>query len=327
MSAALFVSQHRNSRDDLLYLLECSKLFTDLFVARNSDEALELLEEREIDVIFYDWLPPELGEINDLVGFTNDRDEWYDIPLIIFTPQLKKDFELLALQLGASDCFSYKISTRELSVRLYPHLNHKKRADSLREENCQLARMAITDRMTGLYNRSYFDLILEFESARCQRQQSVMTILVIGIDGLRQVVDQYGQAAADSLLRLVADVIHGTARQSDIACRYSHVDFALILPGTMAPDAFRLAERIRKQVSKRGPKPPLSSFQATVSVGISGGLIESGLDAPRLVEEAFCAIDTGVRNGANRTEIFCHSNLIRTSSGLLVDLDHPQGRA
>lgn len=327
MSASLIVSHHHESRNDLLQLVECTKLFPENHCVRNSADALNILEEQQINVIFYDWQPPELGELIELVGHINNRDEWYDIPLIVFTAQQKKDIELTALQLGASGCLGYGVSSKELAVRLYPHLSHKKRADSLRKENRQLAKLAITDRLTGLHNRSYFDLMLEFEGVRCRRKQSVISILVLAIDPFDLVVNQFGPAAGDNLLRLVADVIHGSIRQVDIACRFSHAEFAIILADTSSPDAYRLAERVRKEVFMRGPKPPLSSFQTTVSIGISGAMIESALDATRLVDEAFCAIEAGKRNGANRTEIFCHATLAKTTDGQLIDLDYPQGRA
>jgi len=327
MSAALIISHHHESRNHLLQLVECTKLFPEIHCVRNSKGALNILDEKQIDVIFYDWQPPELGEINELVGQINKRDDWYDIPLIVFTARKKKDVELLALQLGASDCFGYGVSSKELSVRTYPHLSHKKRTDSLREENRQLAKLAITDRLTGLYNRSYFDLMLEFEGARCRRQKNVLSIMLLAIDPFDMVVTRFGPAAGDNLLCLVAEVIHSSTRQVDIACRFSHAEFAIILADTSSPESYRLAERIRKEVVLRGPKPPLSSFQTTVSIGISGSLIESGLDATRLVAEAFCAIETGKRHGANRTEIFCQATRVKSTDGQLIDLDHPQGCA
>lgn len=327
MPASLIISEYPTSRDYLLELVDCAKLFPQVSCVRNSREALEVLREQPVQVIFFDWDARTKKEFKALAGELHNRDEWCDIPLIIFTTEGDKETELFALEHGASDCLRYGTTSRELAVRLSPHLNHKKRADALREENTQLAKLAISDRLTNLYNRSYFDLILEFEAVRSRRQGTKLSLLVVTIDRLSQLIERYGHSTGDSLLRLVGDVIDDTVRQSDIPCRFSHQEFAIILPDTGAPDAYTLAERIRKEVSRRGPKPPVNPFQLSVSIGISGTVVASAVDPARLIDEAFCAVGVGRRQGSNRTEIFCQTTQVRTLEGYSLDLDTPQGHA
>lgn len=327
MPTALLISNQPASRDYLLNLVECAKLFPQTACARDSQESLTVLREQEIDVIFYDWQPPDLSEVSDLVEHLHEHDEWFDIPLILFTPRQQTEAEVLALKHGACDCLGYSITAQQLAARLNPHLAHKKRADALREENSQLAKLAITDRLTGLHNRSYFDLIFDFEASRSQRQGTVLSLLVLAIDQYSTVVDQYGHGSGDNLLRMVSDVVHGTLRQSDIACRFSHQEFAVILPDTAVPAAYCLSERIRKEICRQGPKPPMAPFSITVSIGISGTVVASSIDPSRLVDEAFCAVEAGQRNGANRTEIFCHHGRTEAWEVHNLDLELPQGHA
>jgi len=324
---SMIISSLSSSRDYLLRLVDCTRIFSRILCVRNNQEAVKLLQTEEIDTIFLDWQPPEVEQLNSLAEVLGDREEWCDIPLLLFTPDPQRDAEILALQKGAGDCFDYGITARELGARLHHHLAHKQRTDELRAENSQLAKLAISDRLTGLYNRSYFDVVLEFEAARCQRHGSVLSLLIITIDSFNWLENNFGHRVGDSLLRLAGDVIQVTARKSDIPCRFNHQDFAIILPDTPTPDAFLLAERIRREIMINGPKKPLSHFTLSLSMGISGHAGNGIIDPRNLVDEAYCAVETGRRHGAGRTEIFHHDPQILTRNGHRLDIEHPQGHA
>lgn len=324
---SLIISALPASRDYLLRLVDCAQIFPRTLCVRDPDEALNLLEEDPVDIIFFDWEPPGLTDLDGLTEKLHSRDEWRDIPLILFTSDQRRDMEIKALQHGACDCLSYGITARELNARLSPHLSHKQRADTLREENNQLAKLAITDRLTGLYNRAYFDVVLEFETARNQRCGSVLSLLMITIDQFGWLDENYGHKASDSLLRMIGDIIHAETRHSDIPCRFNHQDFAIILPDTPTPEAYTLAEKIRREIAERGPKKPLSHFTLSISMGISGDTGQGDSKLYDLIDEAYCAVETGRRHGAGRTEIFCQNLEIFTPYGDRVDLEHPQGNA
>jgi len=324
---SMIISSLPSSRDYLLRLVDCAQLFPRIHCVRDPQEAENLLENEDIDVIFLDWQPPGMGNLNSVANMLRDRDEWCDIPLILFSADELSGMEINALQQGASDCLGYDITARELAARLHPHLSHKQRADTLRAENSQLTKLAISDRLTGLYNRSYLDVVLEFETARCQRHGAVLSLLMVTIDSFGWLENNYGHQAGDRLLRLAGDVIQSVARKGDIPCRFNHQDFAVILPDTSTPEAYRIAELIRKELAERGPKKPISQFTLSLSMGISGQAGEGMLDPPNLIDEAYCAVETGRRHGAGRTEIFHHNPQLLTPSGHRLDIDLPQGHA
>lgn len=324
---SLIISSLPSSRDYLLRLVDCSQLFPRILCAQNEQEAIELLKNEEIDVIFLDWQPPGVEGLSCLSGTLRDREEWCDIPLILFSPDQQRDAEILALQRGASDCLDYGITVRELSARLNPHMTHKHRADELRAENSQLAKLAISDRLTGLYNRSYFDVVLEFEGTRCQRNGSVLSLLMITIDDFSRLEMNFGHRAIDRLLRLAGDVIQVSADESCIPCRFNHQDFAVLLPDTPTPVAFQLAGQVRKEIMIQGPKKPVSHFSLSLSMGISCQTGKGLNDPMVLVDEAYCAVENARRQGLGRTEIFHHNPRIMTLTGQTLDLDQPQGHA
>jgi len=324
---AMIISPMPSSRDYLLRLVDCTRLFGHIICVCSEGEATQLLQNEDIDAIFLDWHPPELAGLTRLAEDLMEREDWCDIPLILFSPDQQQDVEIQALQKGASDCFDYGITARELGARMQHHLAHKQRTDTLRSENNQLAKLAISDRLTRLYNRSYFAVVLEFEATRCQRHGSVLSLLLITIDSFNWLENNYGHRAGENLVRLVADIIGGSTRKNDIPCRFNHQDFAVILPDTTTPDAYRLAEEIRREALARGPKKPLSHFNLSLSMGISGHSGRGRINAVRLIDEAYCAVETGRRLGAGRTEIFHHPEQSISLDVPRLEIERPQGHA
>ncbi|TYO96650.1 diguanylate cyclase (GGDEF)-like protein [Geothermobacter ehrlichii] len=324
---AVILSDRAASRDYLLRLLDCTGIFHQIHCAADLNGIEAILDEHAVDALFFDWQPPDPESIAELAACLDEQDDWRDIPLLVFTAETSRETAICAFLNGASDCLGYSIPAADLRARLYPHLNRKLRIDSLREENNQLARLAISDPLTGLYNRNYFDVALQFETARCQRNGSLLSLLVIVIDRFNWLHANFGYKAGDRVLGLVGGVIGDVVRRSDIPCRFNHQDFAVIMPETTAPEAYGLAERIRDELNHRQPRHPLDRFSVTLSMGISS-ISGAGTFAPaNLIEEAYCAVETGRRFGAGRTEIFSHNLEIFTEDGFRLDLEHPQGNA
>ncbi len=325
--AAAILSDRAASRDYLLRLLDCTGLFHQIHCAGSLNGIEAVLDEHPVDALFLDWQPPNPEPIADLADCLDNRDDWRDIPLLVFTAETKRETVICAFLSGASDCLGYGTPAADLRARLYPHINRKLRIDALREENNQLARLAISDPLTGLYNRNYFDVALQFETARCQRNGSLLSLLVIVIDRFGWLHTNFGYKAGDRVLGLVGSVIGDVVRRSDIPCRFNHQDFAVILPDTTAPEAYRLAERIRNELDRRQPHHPMDRFSVTLSMGISG-VAGAGSFAPiNLIDEAYCAVENSRRFGTGRTEIFNHNLEIISEEGSRPDLEHPQGNA
>ncbi len=327
--AALLVTDNGVSRAYLLRLLDATGLFQQIFCAAGMDETRRLLGEEEIDAIFFDWYAPcssgdTLQHLTDLMAET---ETWRDIPLLVLTTEVERELTLTAYLAGASDCLGYGIPPADLRARLFPHLSRKLRIDALREENDQLAKLAISDGLTGLYNRNYFDVALQFEISRCQRYSHPLSLLVVTIDRFAWLNDTFGFRNGDRVLTLVGDSIRDVVRETDIPCRFNHQDFVVILPETATPQAYSLAERLRSELEERQPNHPLSRFRISLSMGISGLCGVGSTNPSDLIEEAYCAVETGRRFGAGRTEIFSHNLEVVGENGQSLDLDHPVGNA
>ncbi len=136
----------------------------------------------------------------------------------------------------------------------------------------ELERLSITDKLTGLYNRRYFDDILEKEVLRARRLRHDLCLLFIDIDKFKNFNDTYGHAMGDKVLQRLGNLIKKHIRNGiDVPCRYGGEEFTVILPETSTCSAMTIANRILKgfgniefHISSGG-----EAVQRTISVGIA----------------------------------------------------------
>jgi two-component system, cell cycle response regulator len=135
----------------------------------------------------------------------------------------------------------------------------------------RLVRSGFTDVLTGWHNRRYLQSRLYEELARCRRERTPLTCLMIDVDHFKSVNDRFGHLAGDEVLRQLADCISGEVRGSDVSARYGGEEFVVLLPGTGAQAGFVLAERIRAAVAAEPFELPgeMPRLPVTVSIGVA----------------------------------------------------------
>jgi len=107
-----------------------------------------------------------------------------------------------------------------------------------------LLRLALYDELTEVYNRRFLEEYLKKELERARREQYPVVLVVMDIDALRLINDRYGHVFGDEVLRMVARVLQGGLRSSDVVARYGEDEFVIVLPETEEQDARRVVERI-----------------------------------------------------------------------------------
>tara|TARA_R110002049_G_scaffold159930_1_gene324962 strand:+ start:1389 stop:2333 length:945 start_codon:yes stop_codon:yes gene_type:complete len=139
--------------------------------------------------------------------------------------------------------------------------------------NCLLYRQAQTaalqDKLTGLNNRSAFDISLKREIDLAHRQHMPMSLIVLDIDNFKAINDSYGHSSGDSALQSLANSITETMRGSDIAFRYGGEEFSLILSNTDSKSAYLLAERLRIAASQLTCNDGKLNFGFSISIGVA----------------------------------------------------------
>lgn len=148
----------------------------------------------------------------------------------------------------------------------------------------QTRKLAITDGLTGLYNSRYFFSALEAEIARTRRYETPFSIVLFDVDNFKKFNDQYGHQAGDDALRLIADVLKGESRKSDLVARYGGEEFIILLPNTSKFEAFGIANRIKDAVSNA-----VFHGDPTISLTVSGGVATCPEDALESKTLLYCA--------------------------------------
>jgi diguanylate cyclase (GGDEF)-like protein len=163
---------------------------------------------------------------------------------------------------------------------------------------------ALRDRLTGVFNRGYFNNRLESDVAFALRHGKPLSLVLFDIDNFKQINDTYGHPAGDEVLRVLADRVEGTTRSEDIFARYGGEEFALICRDVDALRASRAAYRILDTVGGKPFELDARTLAVTVSLGVAdlGMLVRPTAEA--LIEAADAALYTAKRNGRNRVEIY-----------------------
>lgn len=133
----------------------------------------------------------------------------------------------------------------------------------------RLKRAGMTDALTGVHNRRYFDHRCPAETHQARRQQQPLACMFLDIDRFKRINDTYGHPAGDRVLHAVAVTIKAQLRSSDILARYGGEEFVVLLPQTAHSHAFDIAERIRVSLAE---KTILTATREVVPVTVSIGL-------------------------------------------------------
>jgi diguanylate cyclase (GGDEF)-like protein len=139
-------------------------------------------------------------------------------------------------------------------------------------------RRALTDGLTGLYNRSYFSQALRREIYRARRHALKVSLLLLDLDDFKRLNDTRGHVAGDRVLVRTAALVTQSMRQIDVCARYGGEEFAVILPDTDRDGAVVVADRIRARVSRQRTTVTLSGGVATFP--------DDALDPAQLLREA-----------------------------------------
>ena len=163
-------------------------------------------------------------------------------------------------------------------------------------------RQALVDGLTGLANRRQAEDALASEVSRAARFGGPLAIVIGDLDDFKAVNDEHGHPVGDTVLREFAAVLARSVRDVDIASRWGGEEFLLVLPGTDAAGAVRLAQRIRDYVEGRTLVTPEGiPVRVTASFGIAE--LEDGDAAEQLVASADAALYQAKRAGKNRVEL------------------------
>ena len=167
--------------------------------------------------------------------------------------------------------------------------------------NLETQRLAITDTLTGLFNRRHFQVFLEQEFSSCLRYTQPLSLVIMDLDHFKRVNDRYGHLVGDQVLRELGRLLKVHVREADVAARYGGEEFVVLMPRTFLPGATVFAERFRKAVSEhvfcKERDEPLS---ITLSQGVASFPLEGVRTATQLLDAGDRALLEAKRTGRDR---------------------------
>ncbi len=222
------------------------------------------------------------------------------LPIILVSDDADKPRVVRALDLGVNDFITRPVERNELAARVRTQIRRHRYAMELRQSVNNTMAMAVTDDMTGLYNRRYFDRHLGVMLGKAQSQDRDMALMILDIDHFKSVNDNYGHDIGDAVLKEFAARLKRNIRGVDLACRFGGEEFVVLMPDTDYRQAEAIAERVRQSISERnfdiGAERQLA---VTVSAGVT--LNEARSDTPEtLIKRADVALYRAKREGRNR---------------------------
>ncbi|MBT00762.1 MAG: sensor domain-containing diguanylate cyclase [Oceanospirillaceae bacterium] len=193
-------------------------------------------------------------------------------------------------------------TVRHVGVLIYDMTDAAMSHLDLEVANQELSRLSRTDRLTGLFNRGYWEECLEHEHDRFLRSGNTSSLIMLDIDHFKQINDTFGHPAGDEAIRRLAELIREHTRSTDTPGRYGGEEFGILLPDTPADRAEILAERLRKAAQNTVVVHEGERIQFTISLGIAEASGENG-EHTGWLSRADEALYHSKQNGRNQTTI------------------------
>ena len=172
----------------------------------------------------------------------------------------------------------------------------------VRESQQTLESLAITDGLTGLYNRRHFEDAVDKELRRCERDGRSSSLLFLDLDQFKSYNDRWGHTEGDAELKRVSAAVRESIRATDVAFRYGGEELAVLLYSCPKERAADVAEKIRNAVRAPSLKGGLEGRTATVSIGVST-FPEDGAGVRDLVDAADAALYRAKAEGRDRVAL------------------------
>ena len=222
------------------------------------------------------------------------------LPILLVADDTDRPRVVRGLDLGVNDFIMRPVERNELSARVRTQIRRHRYAAELRQSVTQTLALAVTDELTGLYNRRYFDRHLSLMLEKAREQERDMAVMLIDMDFFKSVNDNHGHDIGDAVLKEFAQRLRRNIRGVDLACRFGGEEFVVLMPDTDYRQAQGVAERVRMAVAERGfDTTEIKPLTVTCSVGVA--LNEHQADTPEMIlKRADVALYRAKREGRNR---------------------------
>lgn len=237
-------------------------------IAESGVKAMEMVSAKPFDVIIV-----SLNLTNEdglrLCSHLKSNEKTRNVPIVMIGSE--EDMPRIAhgLEIGAHDYILRPVDRNEILARIRTQVRRKRFQERLRATYEISLSMALTDSLTGLYNRRYLEVHLEKLLLKNQESKKSLAVLLIDIDHFKKVNDNYGHNVGDEVLKIFSKRLLDSLRSFDLVARLGGEEFAVILPDVTEQRAWMVAERLRTAIADVpfAVSGPVSEITVTTSIG------------------------------------------------------------
>ncbi|NPU93113.1 MAG: diguanylate cyclase [Gammaproteobacteria bacterium] len=270
----------------------------DVVVAEDGEQGWQMIQEdSRIHVVFTDLNMPKMNGYQLLEMVRTAQDEGIrNLPVIVVTGAENDDeAKENALNQGATDFITKPFNSTDLKARAHAHANYQRTTKALQET-------ATVDPLTGLANQRSFKDQFEKDLSFVTRHGHDIAVMLVEVDGFRELFLKIGRKGADSLVQQIAKVLVKSVRKEDCVGRMGLAGFAISLPTAGGEGATKLAERICQSVAAFKATLRGENLAITVSIGLHVPAMSTSLKADALLEKAEDCLRLATSAGGNRVQ-------------------------
>jgi two-component system cell cycle response regulator len=272
-------------------------------VVENGGEAMSHIAQNDFDLMVNS-LNLEGEDGLRLCSHLRSSDKTRSIPILMVAAEDDMSRIAHGLEIGAHDYILRPVDKNELLARVRTQVRRKRFQERLRSSYEISLSMALTDSLTGLYNRRYFDVHLNKLLQKNETSRKPLGVLIMDIDHFKAVNDTHGHGVGDEILKEFSKRIQDRLRGFDMVARLGGEEFVVLLPDVTEEMAHMVAERLRLAIAKTPFECKIPEGELSITTSIGGTIVKAGTkaDADNVMKEADVALYEAKENGRNA----CH---------------------
>jgi len=281
-------------------IVETLKEFHKIDVISDPQDALVKIPEMDCELLIVSLSLNNFDGLR-LCSHLRSIERTRDLSILVLVEADDNTRLLRGLDIGVNDYLMRPVDRNELLVRVRSQIKRRRYTEQLRDSVEQSMELAITDSLTGLYNRRYMEGHIATLVEKAANRGKEISLIILDIDHFKAVNDTYGHDVGDEVLKEFSARILQNIRGIDLACRFGGEEFVLVMPDTDLSFAFMVGERIRQCIASAGFNVSTDggSLDLTCSVGVA--CLEQLDDTPEtILKRADQALYRAKNDGRNR---------------------------
>lgn len=281
--------------------------FANILEADNGMDAMRLFFKNKVDFVISDVVMPKVDGYK-LIATIKGSEAGKDVPVIMLSASRKEVVDKIkGLNIGASDYVIKPFDSSELLARINTFLKIQELQNELKGKNALLERLSVTDELTGLYNRRYFQLHLKMQATLAKRHNYSIGCLLIDVDHFKNINDTYGHDVGDRVLKGIAQTMASKMREGEVLARFGGEEFTICLNMVDKGGALVAAERMRKAVEDANLGDSSAAIKTTISIGVAVYPDTNLKNSDEVIKAADEALYQAKRSGRNKVVLYSES--------------------